>query len=108
MSEPRTVQRVCPFCEATCGLSVTVEGDAIVARSGCEIHLTNSQIVASGTAIIVQDATVHVGNSTVQGGEASIDAAPNAKLFLQNSQFVGISRRDAQAKFTDQGGNTWR
>jgi len=87
---------------------MNVEGDAIIARNGCEVHLTNSEIVATGTAIIVQDATVHVGNSSVQGGEASIEAAPNAKLFLQNSQFVGISRRDAQAKFTDQGGNTWR
>ena len=30
MSDRRTVHRVCPFCEATCGLAVEVEGDSIV------------------------------------------------------------------------------
>ena len=30
----RTVQRVCPFCEATCGLAIEVEGDAIVSVRG--------------------------------------------------------------------------
>jgi anaerobic selenocysteine-containing dehydrogenase len=34
MSERRTVHRVCPFCEATCGLAVEVEGDAIVSVRG--------------------------------------------------------------------------
>ncbi|HSJ99092.1 MAG TPA: molybdopterin-dependent oxidoreductase, partial [Myxococcota bacterium] len=34
MTGRRTVQRVCPFCEATCGLSVTVEGDAITSVRG--------------------------------------------------------------------------
>lgn len=34
MSERRTVHRVCPFCEATCGLAVEVEGDAIVGVRG--------------------------------------------------------------------------
>ena len=29
MAELRTVHRVCPFCEATCGLAITVEGDQI-------------------------------------------------------------------------------
>ena len=29
MSDRRTVYRVCPFCEATCGLAVDAEGDAI-------------------------------------------------------------------------------
>jgi hypothetical protein len=87
---------------------MNVEGDAIVARNGCELHLTNSEITATGTGVIIQDATVHIGNSTVQGGDASLDMGSTARLFLQNSQFVGISRRDAQAKITDQGGNTWR
>jgi len=36
MSEKRTVHRVCPFCEATCGLALTVEGDAIVRVRGDE------------------------------------------------------------------------
>ncbi len=34
MSDRRTVHRVCPFCEATCGLAVEVEGDAIVGVRG--------------------------------------------------------------------------
>lgn len=34
MPERRTVSRVCPFCEATCGLAVEVEGDAIVSVRG--------------------------------------------------------------------------
>src|SRR4030095_6232764 len=34
MSERRTVQRVCPFCEATCGLAIEVMGDAIVGVGG--------------------------------------------------------------------------
>jgi anaerobic selenocysteine-containing dehydrogenase len=34
MSDTRTVYRVCPFCEATCGLAVEVEGDAILGVRG--------------------------------------------------------------------------
>jgi len=34
MSDRRTVSRVCPFCEATCGLSVEVEDGSIVAVRG--------------------------------------------------------------------------
>jgi len=34
MSARHTVHRVCPFCEATCGLAVEVEGDAIVGVRG--------------------------------------------------------------------------
>ncbi len=34
MSDRRTVYRVCPFCEATCGLAVEVEGDAILSVRG--------------------------------------------------------------------------
>jgi anaerobic selenocysteine-containing dehydrogenase len=34
MSDRRTVHRVCPFCEATCGLAIEVERDAIVAVRG--------------------------------------------------------------------------
>src|SRR5262252_4575153 len=30
MSERRTVYRVCPFCEATCGLAIEAEGNVIV------------------------------------------------------------------------------
>src|SRR4051812_6982853 len=33
-SARRTVSRVCPFCEATCGLAIEVEGNSIVAVRG--------------------------------------------------------------------------
>jgi hypothetical protein len=88
--------------------NLNVDGDAIIVRGGCELHLTNSQIAATGTAIVIQDATVHVGNSTVRGGDASFDAGPSAKLFMQNTRFAGTSRRDSQSSINDQGGNVWR
>lgn len=34
MSDRRTVYRVCPFCEATCGLAIEVEGNSIVSVRG--------------------------------------------------------------------------
>src|SRR5215468_8277811 len=34
MSDRRTVHRVCPFCEATCGLAIEVAGDSIVSVRG--------------------------------------------------------------------------
>jgi anaerobic selenocysteine-containing dehydrogenase len=34
MPDRRTVHRVCPFCEATCGLAITVDGDQIVSVRG--------------------------------------------------------------------------
>jgi len=34
MTDRRTVHRVCPFCEATCGLALEVEGDSIVSVRG--------------------------------------------------------------------------
>lgn len=34
MSDGETIQRVCPFCEATCGLSLEVEGDRITRVRG--------------------------------------------------------------------------
>ena len=30
----RVVQRVCPFCEATCGLTIVAEGKSIVSVRG--------------------------------------------------------------------------
>src|SRR5215813_12497095 len=34
MADRRTVYRVCPFCEATCGLAIEVEGNSIVTVRG--------------------------------------------------------------------------
>lgn len=87
---------------------LNVDGDAIIARGGCELHITNSEIIATGTGIVVQDATVHINNSSVRGETASVDAARPAKMFLANTRFVGVVRRDAHAHIADRGGNTWR
>lgn len=87
---------------------IYVDGDAIVVRGGCEMFITNSRIAASGTGIVVQDGTVHVSNSHVEGAESSVDAGPEAKLFVRGSTFRGVSRRAEEAVVQDQGGNRWR
>lgn len=33
-STPRTALRICPLCEATCGLSLTIEGTRVTAARG--------------------------------------------------------------------------
>jgi hypothetical protein len=87
---------------------IYVEGDGVTVRAGCELYLTNSRIVASGTGVIVQDATVHITNSYIEGGLGSVEAAMGAKLYVRDSTFSGLSRRDAFAQVQDQGGNEWR
>jgi hypothetical protein len=87
---------------------IYVDGDGVTARGGCELYLTNSRIVASGTGVIVQDAIVHIDNSYIEGGSGSVEAAMGAKLFVRDSTFNGLSRRDAFAQVQDQGGNQWR
>lgn len=86
---------------------IYVEGDGVTVRAGCELYLTNSRIVASGTGVIVQDATVHITNSYIEGGLGSVEAAMGAKLYVRDSTFSGLSRRDAFAQVQDQGGNEW-
>lgn len=85
-----------------------VEGDAITVRGGCELYLTNSRVVATGTGIVVQDGTVHVSNSHVEGEEGSFDADSRSKLFVRGSTFRGLPRRSELAQVQDQGGNRWR
>ena len=75
---------------------------------GCELYLTNSRIVASGTGVVVQDAVVHIANSYVEGASGSFEAAIGSKLFVRDSVFNGLSRRDSFAEVQDQGGNEWR
>jgi hypothetical protein len=87
---------------------IYVDGDAITVRGGCEVFITNSHIVASGTGIVVQDAVVHVSNSHIEGGNASFQADDRAKLFVRGSTFQGIPRRAELAMVQDQGGNKWR
>jgi hypothetical protein len=87
---------------------IYVDGDAITVRGGCELFLTNSTIVASGTGIVVQDAIVHISNSRVQGASASFEADDRAKMYVRGSTFQGVPRRAELALVQDQGGNKWR
>lgn len=88
--------------------NIYVDGDAIIARGGCELYVTNSRIAASGTGIVVQDAVVHIANSQIEGATASFNAESGAKIFVRGSTFHGVSRRDEHASVQDQGGNQWR
>lgn len=85
-----------------------VEGDAIIARGGCELYITNSTIVATGTGLIVEDAIVHVANSHIEGLNGSFNATDRAKMFVRTSTFQGIPHRAEFASVLDQGGNRYR
>jgi hypothetical protein len=86
---------------------IYVDGDGVTVRAGCELYLTNSRIVASGTGVVVQDAVVHISNSYIEGASGSFEAAIGARMFVRDSSFNGLSRRDAFAQVEDQGGNEW-
>lgn len=88
--------------------NIRVNGTAVIARNGCELHITNSTIDASGTALSVQDATVNIANSEITGQGGSVEASGKARLFVRGSTFRGITRRNDPAEINDQGGNTWR
>lgn len=88
--------------------SIYVEGNAVIARGGCELYITNSRIVATGTGLIVEDAVVHIANSHIEGLNGSFDASDRAKLYLRTSTFEGVPRRTELASVLDQGGNQWR
>ena len=90
------------------GRDIRVNGDAVIARGGCELYITNSHIVASGTGVVVEDAVVHIANSYVEGASNSFAADGRARMFLRGSTFNGLSRRDSLASIQDQGGNQWR
>ncbi len=88
--------------------NIYVDGDALIARAGCELHITNSHIVASGTALSVQSAVAHVSNSTIEGTRAAYDLDGSAKLYLRGSTVNGAPLRAAYAQVQDQGGNEFR
>ncbi|HMN47320.1 MAG TPA: hypothetical protein PKE27_22285 [Povalibacter sp.] len=88
--------------------NLQVEGDAITVRGGCELYITNSNIVASGTGVRVHDGIVHIANSYIEGAASSFEADSQAKVFLRGSTFQGLPRRDQLATVQDQGGNRWR
>jgi hypothetical protein len=89
------------------GRTLNVDGDAVVARDGCELYITNSRIVGSRMGVLIQDAIVHIANSHIEGATASFEADGRAKVFVRNSTFQGLSRRDQLAQVQDQGGNRW-
>ena len=83
------------------------DGDAVSAVDGCEIHITNSHISASGVGVAVRAASVHIDNSQIEGEQASIDASQGAQVYAASSRFKGLSRRLDTAAVHDLGGNIW-
>jgi hypothetical protein len=83
------------------------DGDAVSAEDGCEIHITNSHISAAGVGVTARAANVHIDNSLIEGGTASIDASQGAQVYAASSRFRGLSRRLDSASFHDLGGNIW-
>jgi hypothetical protein len=83
------------------------DGDAVSAQDGCEIHITNSHISATGVGVSARAANVHIDNSLIEGGTASIDASDGAQVYAASSRFRGLSRRLDTAAFHDLGGNIW-
>jgi hypothetical protein len=87
--------------------NLVFDGDAVSAEDGCEIHITNSHIQASGVGILARAANVHIDNSSIEGEQASIDASEGAQVYVASSQFRGLSRRLDSASVHDLGGNVW-
>jgi hypothetical protein len=90
------------------GRDIYVDGNAITVRGGCELFITNSHIVATGTGVVVNDGIVHISNSYIEGAQGSFDAGDRAKVIVRGSTFQGLSKRDELAMVQDQGGNRWR
>jgi hypothetical protein len=83
------------------------DGDAVSAEDGCEIHITNSHISATGVGVLARHANVHIDNSLIEGDAGSIDASEGAQVYAASSHFRGLSRRLDTAVFHDLGGNVW-
>lgn len=86
---------------------IRFEGNAITAEDGCELHITNSRISASGIAIRARKASVHIENSEIDGRKASIAAAGGAQIYAEASTFRGAARRQGEAAIHDLGNNDW-
>jgi hypothetical protein len=80
-------------------------GDAVRAEDGCEVHITNSRIVAKGFAVVAHDASVHIDNSSLSGGEGAVSASGGSQVYARSSTFQGSIRRLDSASFHDLGGN---
>ncbi|HEY2275902.1 MAG TPA: hypothetical protein VGH61_10400 [Steroidobacteraceae bacterium] len=83
------------------------DGDAVSAQDGCEIHITNSRIRATGVGVSARAANVHIDNSLIEGDAASIDASDGAQIYTASSRFRGLSRQLDTATVHDLGGNVW-
>jgi hypothetical protein len=89
------------------GRNLEFEGDAISAENGCEIHITNSHIIAHGVGISARAANVHIKNSVIEGDSGSVSASEGAQVYTQQSTFKGLSRRLDTASFHDLGNTNW-
>jgi hypothetical protein len=87
--------------------NLVFDGDAVSALDGCEIHITNSHISASGVGVAARAANVHIDNSQIEGEQASIDLSDGAQVYAASSRFKGLSRRLDTATVHDLGGNIW-
>jgi hypothetical protein len=87
--------------------NLVFSGNAVAAEDGCEIHITNSHITATGVGVSARAANVHIDNSLIEGEQASIDASEGAQVYAASSHFKGLSRRLDSASFHDLGGNIW-
>lgn len=109
-SGPRTIDPIICDGERVMQINdrrVVVTGDAITAKNGCQLHVTNSRITATGTGIVIRNATVHITNSTVEGALSSFDAGRGARVYLQGATMKGATRRDEGAEVHEQGNNQW-
>jgi len=88
-------------------LNLQFEGDAVSAEDGCEIHITNSRIRATGVGVSARAANVHIDNSLIEGDAGSIDASDGAQIYAASSRFRGLSRQLGTAAVHDLGGNVW-
>ena len=83
------------------------DGDAVSAEDGCEIHITNSHITATGVGVQARAANVHIENSLIEGDAGSIHLSDGAQGYAAASQFRGLNRELDSASFHDLGGNIW-
>ncbi len=90
------------------GRNLEFDGDALAAQDGCEIHITNSHIIAhGGVGISARAANVHIKNSVIEGDAGSVSASDGSQVYTQQSTFKGLSRRLDTATFHDLGGTVW-
>jgi hypothetical protein len=90
------------------GRNLEFDGDALSVEDGCEIHITNSHIIAhGGIGLSARAANVHIKNSVIEGDSGSVSASGGSQVYTQQSTFKGLSRRLDTATFHDLGGTVW-